>query len=132
MLVPEHTWGCNTKIYFTNYVDYSVADFESTRNCPSRKFTERSWEEKREYLYEAQKALGTNYVYDVKEPDLEGFVEIPEFETNFEFSWQLYENKDYKARITARIESLKESKPGQFEPLLYMNVILGNCKWNRN
>ena len=131
MLIPEHTWGCNTKAYFSNYVDYSVADFESTKNCPSRKFVERSWEEKREYIVEAQKALGTNFVYDVKEPDLDGFNEIPVFETDFEFSWQLYDSQDYKPRINARVESLQESKKHEkFDPLLYMSVVLGNCKYN--
>ena len=130
MLIPEHTWGCCIKRYFTNYTDYSVEALETVRNSPSRKFVERSWEEKREYIDEAQKALGTNFVYDVKEPDLDGFNEIPVFETNFEFSWQLYDTKDYAPFVQRRVDTLREDLNGEFNPYIYIGGILDNCKWN--
>lgn len=96
LLIPEHTWGGDVKAFYPDYTKYPVHEFATTANDPDRLRLEQSWQEKRAYLDKAQQAMGTAYTYDVQEPDLTGFTQIPVPELNFEVSWQLFDRDDYR------------------------------------
>lgn len=76
MLIPEHTWGLDEKIYLGDYSAYAAADFAAARENeniqeavykfsylqyakPDRtfRFFESSWQEQREYIDQALSAL---------------------------------------------------------------------------
>ncbi|MGI6237453.1 MAG: DUF5054 domain-containing protein [Candidatus Excrementavichristensenella sp.] len=95
LVIPEHTWGADMKTFFPNYVDYSVEELAKLKDNPHRKLFEQSWQEKRDCLDKAQKALGTNYRYEVIRPDLEDFQQTPLTDMPFEVSWQLFDRNDY-------------------------------------
>lgn len=95
LVVPEHTWGGDVKVFWPDYAHYTAAELCETENEPGRKRLEASWEEKRRLLDTAEKALGVQSE-NVSAPDLNGFsaAEIPE--TDFEITWQLFDTTDYK------------------------------------
>ena len=94
LVVPEHTWG-GFEFMFDNFTDYLLEDF---RRVPheARALYERSWAEQREYVDRAQQVLGTQFVYQVDEPDVSAMTEIPLPAPDFEVSWQLFDNRDYQ------------------------------------
>ncbi|WP_238579166.1 DUF5054 domain-containing protein [Neobacillus niacini] len=78
MLIPEHTWGMNTSVYLVDFANYSAADFAAARaldvvdDTKLRKYDylrhsakesrsygdyESSWQEQRDYIEEALRAL---------------------------------------------------------------------------
>lgn len=96
LIVPEHTWGGDTKVFYPEYSRYTVAELKTSENDPYRKRFEASWQEKRDYLAKAEKMLGQKFPYDVKVPDLSGYTEIPAAEPDFEIIWQLFDRDDYR------------------------------------
>ena len=95
LVIPEHTWGGDVKKFFPDYIHYTPTELASTENEPRRKALEKTWSEKRELLDKAQKLIGTNYEYTVTKPCLDGYAKV-EKETDFEISWQLFDNSDYE------------------------------------
>lgn len=96
LLVPEHTWGGDTKTFYPDYSRYTVAEMQATENDPKRKRFEESWQEKREYLNKAQRVMNVSYPYEVEIPDLSGFDECEIPDPFFEISWQLFDIDDYR------------------------------------
>jgi hypothetical protein len=57
LLVPEHTWGMDEKIYLDDYQNYTRAQFDSMRASPLYKTFAASWAEQRAYIDAALDAL---------------------------------------------------------------------------
>lgn len=96
LIVPEHTWGGDTKVFYPEYSKYTVAEMQSNENDPYRKRFEASWQEKRDYLSKAEKVLGVTFPYEIKHPDLADYAEIAISEPEFEILWQLFDRDDYR------------------------------------
>ena len=94
LLVPEHTWG-GFEFMFDNFKDYLLEDFCRVP-AEAKALYEQSWKEQRDYIDKAQAALGTDFQYCVDEPDVSLMTEIPIPTLDFEISWQLFDNGDYK------------------------------------
>ncbi len=107
LLVPEHTWG-GSEYMFDNFTDY---DLEAFRRVPqeAKALCEQSWIEQRHYIDEAQRVLGTDFAYQVEEPDVSRMTEIPIPSVDFEISWQLFDNQDYKRFIKKCIKEEMQS-----------------------
>ena len=58
LLVPEHTCGLDEKTHLTDYVNYSVRQLARARKTEVFRNFEASWEEQRNYLKKAVRALG--------------------------------------------------------------------------
>lgn len=96
LLVPEHTWGMCLQKYFNNTELWYNKDFQKTECTPARTTFEKSWAEQRNYVKKAEKLLDTRADYTPHVPDLCGYTKIEIPETDFEFSWQLFDNSDYQ------------------------------------
>lgn len=96
LLVPEHTWGMCLQKYFDNTNLWYNRDFQSTEGTPQRTAFEKSWTEQRNYVKKAEKLLNVCADYTPQVPDLCGYTETEIPETDFEFSWQLFDTSDYK------------------------------------
>ena len=94
LLIPEHTWGMDIKMYFKDPVHYYPDEMEACKE--ERKTIESSWEEQRGYLKKAQAVMGLAPDYPVNEPDLDGFIETADTDCGIEVSWQLFDNTDYE------------------------------------
>ena len=57
LMVPEHTWGMDEKLYLADYASYARAPFEAMRQCPDARTFEASWAEQRAYIDTALAAL---------------------------------------------------------------------------
>ena len=57
LLVPEHTWGMDEKIYLDDYQNYTRAQFDSVRTSPRYQTFAASWAEQRAYIDTALAAL---------------------------------------------------------------------------
>jgi hypothetical protein len=57
LLVPEHTWGMDEKIYLDDYQNYTRAQFDSVRASPRYQTFAASWAEQRAYIDSALAAL---------------------------------------------------------------------------
>ena len=99
LLVPEHTWGMDLKVYYPNKRNWFQSDFEKTEGTEERVKFEKSWEEQRDYVRGAEKALGVSADYQLKEPSLDGFEEKKVTDADFEISWQLFDVEDYNRYI---------------------------------
>lgn len=134
LVVPEHTWGGNMKLQFPDYVNYTVEELATTENNPHRKYFERTWEEKRELIDQAQKVLGTNYEYKVELPALTDYKKIDIPELMFEFKWQLFDWEDYRRFIRTCLNPStfgeKRKDLAKIENQLPAWVALDNLKWN--
>lgn len=95
MLVPEHTWGLNLQVHFGEPNVWYNDEFKKTEGTEKRKKFEASWQEQRDYLIGAEKALNYKLEYEVKEPNLEGYERIQCEDPDFELSWQLFDADDY-------------------------------------
>jgi hypothetical protein len=94
LMIPEHTWGLDIKTYLADFKNYSPADFKKARKRENFKKVEASWQEQREYIDEAIKALGkSSHAKQAKKriegidpslPDKKGFKEVINFECKFE------------------------------------------------
>lgn len=99
LLVSEHTWGMDLKVYFPNKRAWFLSDFEKTEGTEERVKFEKSWEEQRDYVRGAEKVLGVSADYELKEPSVDGFEKINVSDTDFEISWQLFDVEDYNRYI---------------------------------
>ncbi|MEO7912748.1 MAG: DUF5054 domain-containing protein [Roseiflexaceae bacterium] len=57
LMVAEHTWGMDEKIYLDDYQNYARAQFDSLRTSPRYQTFAASWAEQRTYLDAALAAL---------------------------------------------------------------------------
>ena len=95
LLVPEHTWGMDVKKYFRDDKHYTYKQMEDC--VDERKTIEKSWEEQRNYVRNAEKILKIEPEYDTSLPDLSGYAKISDDKTDvFEISWQIFDNSDYE------------------------------------
>lgn len=95
LLVPEHTWGMNTNVYFKVYKDYELDEFAAYENDPDKLKVEKSWQEQRDFVTAGAKALNYDIKYEVREPSLDGFGETESEDAEFEISWELFDTDDY-------------------------------------
>ena len=58
LLVPEHTWGMDEKVFLDDYTHYSVSDLQVLRQTDKCKRFEASWAEQRGFITQAVQALG--------------------------------------------------------------------------
>ncbi len=96
LLVPEHTWGVAIQSYFPNQTHWTHSEMEALRGRDNMEFLEQSWEEQREYVRRAERLLGVEPEYPISKPSLDGYELIKNPELDFEISWQLFSNEDYK------------------------------------
>lgn len=96
LLVPEHTWGMCVQKYFDVAGGYSLAALEAFDDKEKRARIEKSWDEQREYVRKAEKALGVSCEWSFDEPSLDGYTKIDAPKLSFEISWQLFDNSDYE------------------------------------
>ena len=95
LFVPEHTWGMDVKKYFRDDKHYTYKEMEDC--VDERKTIEKSWEEQRNYVRNAEKILGIEPEYDTSLPDLSGYAKITDDKADvFEISWQIFDNSDYE------------------------------------
>ena len=94
LLVPEHTWGMDIKTYFRNETDFTAEQME--RCSDARRTVESSWQEQRDYVACAERALGVQPTLPTL-PDPDGWSEseVPA-ELDLEISWQLFDRRDYE------------------------------------
>ncbi len=64
LLVPEHTWGMDEKIYLDDYTNYTRAQFDSLRTSPRYQTFASSWAEQRGYIDAALTALDRTALAD--------------------------------------------------------------------
>ncbi len=95
LFVPEHTWGMDVKKYFRDDKHYTYKEMEDC--VDERKTIEKSWEEQRNYVRNAEKILGIEPEYDTSLPDLSGYAKITDDKADvFEISCQIFDNSDYE------------------------------------
>lgn len=96
LLLPEHTCGMDIKTFFKNTTAFEWDELAQCKTDADYQTMERSWQEQRNYVLQAEKLLHVTPDYPVQKPDLTGWVEInPPKETPFEISWQLFDQSDY-------------------------------------
>ena len=94
LLVPEHTWGLDTKKYLGDWVHYDAPEFAAAREKPHVREFESSWAEQRAYLGSAVQALGASPLaveateelnrLRPRRPDPASWTPVPAGETDFE------------------------------------------------
>jgi hypothetical protein len=57
MMVPEHTWGMDTKMHLSDFATYRQPEFTAARQQPNFQVMEQSWDEQRGYLRDAVASL---------------------------------------------------------------------------
>jgi len=57
LMIPEHTWGLDTKRHLHDNRNYARKKFDKARQRPNFFVMERSWQEQRDYLYDAVAGL---------------------------------------------------------------------------
>ena len=57
LLVPEHTWGLDEKTWLHDDENFSREHFSAVRNQPNYRKMEQSWQEQRNYVYQAVENL---------------------------------------------------------------------------
>lgn len=95
LMVPEHTWGMDTKLYLPDTDHYLNEDFKKIISGDMCKKIALSWDEQRNYVYEAYKKLNLTPEYDVSCQDFADYTEVASESINFEISWQLFDTSDY-------------------------------------
>lgn len=95
LMIPEHTCGMDVKTFYHNDTDFFYDDL--LKNKAEYEEIEKSWDEQRDYIKNAEKILNLDCDYPVKEPDLQEFIEtqIPD-SLDLEISWQIFDNSDYE------------------------------------
>lgn len=85
LFIPEHTWGLDEKTHLSENKNYVKEVFNSRRHLPNYQKMERSWEEQRNFLYDAVSEMSGNDKENVTkllaqsqraELSLDGFSEI--------------------------------------------------------
>lgn len=94
LLIPEHTCGMDVKTHFHDLRHYTPLQMNKCKD--KRRKIEKSWEEQRNYVYNAEKLLNIKTDYPINEPDLSLYeeTEIPD-NFNIEVSWQIFDRDDY-------------------------------------
>jgi len=87
LMVPEHTWGVDEKMFLADHAHYSKQEFSARRNQPNYLKFQGSWVEKRAYpdeaiqaledLPQAQQAHQTLLALRPAQPDLNGWQPYP-------------------------------------------------------
>ena len=77
LLVPEHTWGMAGQTFFPDTRHYSLTEFEGETKSgvpgEQRRAIEKSWEEQRGYVKEAEQLLDITPDYPVRKPPLDSY-----------------------------------------------------------
>jgi hypothetical protein len=97
LMIPEHTWGMDTKIYLPDYVNYSAESFREARKTDMFNTIEESWKEQRAYIDDAVKALGNSplaeeaqqHLRDLRpvQPTRAGFIRISDTSKRFDTAY---------------------------------------------
>lgn len=66
LMVPEHTWGLDTKLYLHDYEHYDKEAFSRVRTEDRYRRMEASWEEQRNYVRDAIGALGRPLCFEAE------------------------------------------------------------------
>ncbi len=76
LMVPEHTWGVDIKVWLKDGENFSREALAKARSLPNFKLCEKSWEEQRNYVYSA--------VNNISDPDVKAKAEelISEWKTD--------------------------------------------------
>ena len=64
LLMAEHTWGVDVKWYLRNFDKYQFDLYPSFLDSEEARYSERSWSEKREYIYQAISKLTPALQYE--------------------------------------------------------------------
>ena len=97
LMVPEHTWGKDLKLFFRNDKDYSSDQMDRLKDTFPYKDMVKSWQEQRQYVEDAEKLLGLTPDYPVEEPDVMGWEPCSDLAApDIGISWQLFDNHDYQ------------------------------------
>jgi hypothetical protein len=64
LLVPEHTWGMDEKVFLDDYTHYAVDALQELRQTEKCKRFEASWAEQRAFITQAVQALGAGDLAD--------------------------------------------------------------------
>ena len=93
--VAEHTWGMDVKTHFPYDKYYTHQEMQALKK--ERKKIEKSWQEQRDYVINAENALNVKQDYVVAEPNLSEYEkeDVP-LSFAYEISWQLFDNVDYE------------------------------------
>jgi hypothetical protein len=68
IMVPEHTWGLDEKVFLGDVETYAVPEFQAVRGDGKWREMEESWLEQRGYIRSALDALGTSdYAKEARE-----------------------------------------------------------------
>lgn len=90
LMIPEHTWGLDEKTHLHDEEHFSKEAFSACRNLPNFRKMERSWQEQRQFMYDAvnalspewkEKALTLLQAYKREPTDLSGYKKITPGET---------------------------------------------------
>ena len=91
LLVPEHTWGMAWMHFFPELLTWSNKDLKAREEDEDIKRMEKSWQEQRDYVAAAEKALGYKVDYTVSAPDLTGYKRAEIGDMPFAVSWQAFD-----------------------------------------
>ena len=95
LLIPEHTWGMDIKTHFKDELHWTHSEMEQVEN--ERSIVEKSWREQRNYIIKAEEVLGIRPEFPIEKPNLNEYNFCDNLsDVNFEISWQLFSNEDYK------------------------------------
>jgi hypothetical protein len=95
LLIPEHTWGMDIKTHFKDELHWTHSEMEQVEN--ERSIVEKSWREQRNYIIKAEEVLGISPEFPIEKPNLNEYHFCDNLsDVNFEISWQLFSNEDYK------------------------------------
>lgn len=95
LLVPEHTWGMDIKTFFNDKSHWSHLEMEQVKD--ERSAVEKSWQEQRNYVLDAEHVLNIKSEYPIIKPNLDEYDIYDDFyDVGFEISWQLFSNEDYR------------------------------------
>ena len=99
LLIPEHTWGMCVMKYLPEVLHWAPSEIKAIEQQPEVKRIEKSWEEQRDYVTKAEKALGYKTLGAVEAPDLTGYTPVEIGDRSFSVIWQLFDyfndNKRY-------------------------------------
>jgi hypothetical protein len=91
LLVPEHTWGAAFMHFFPELLTWSNSALKARAGDKDVMFMEESWQEQRDYVSGAEKALGYKVDYTVTAPDLTGYKPVEIGDMPFTVSWQAFD-----------------------------------------
>ena len=98
LLIPEHTWGMAWMHFFPELLTWSNAALKAREGDADIKLMEGSWQEQRDYVTGAEKALNYKVDYTVTAPDLTGYRRVEIGDMPFTVSWQAFDYFNDNAR----------------------------------